>query len=239
MIVGIMGFANAGKNSVAEILTLRGLERNEPFVEVAFADELKRLVMKLFDFTEEQCWGILKEVPDHRYPRVHYKEGVMECERNGEGEALCACCRLPVSRWRDNGCYLTSRYSQQVMGTEGARVCYSNIWADIGLRVAEKMAAGGYAYHRTTGAFWSPGLLPSNVVFADTRFINEFEAIKRAGGKVYRVKRVGYEEPPYNHPSETEQLQIPDDRLDGVINNDGDLNRLEHEVFRVMGWSQT
>lgn len=243
MIVGIMGFARTGKNTTAEILKLRGLEIREPFADIAFADELKRVVMRMYGFTEEQSWGVLKDAPDHRYPREHEwrRSDVRTAtvwvdgrpSKLDEDALKCACCRVSF-RQKDTQCYLTPRYAQQIVGTEGFRHCFSNTWVMKAIHVAEDLVAGGHSYHRVVGLSKSPATPPLNVVLTDTRFINEFEGIKACGGKVYRIKRAGYEKPAHDHPSETEQLKIPDDRLDGVINNDGDLEDLEREVLRVV-----
>ena len=241
-IIGILGFARTGKNSIAEALILRGRELNQHFVSLAFADELKRVTMNLFDFTEEQSWGSSKVLPDHRYPREHvWPEKDVQGAIQSDGvvatldadQLKCACCQC-TWREQDQQCYLTPRYAQQIVGTEGARACYNNIWVDKAMSVARDMNRGGYLYRRALGVRIDLGVAPRHVVFTDTRFINEFEAIKDAGGKVYRVTRPGFEHPAYDHPSETEQLQIPDDRLDGVINNDSDLDHLQREVSRII-----
>lgn len=66
----------------------------------------------------------------------------------------------------------------------------------------------------------------SNWIITDTRFPNEAEAIKKAGGIVIRVNRPGVQ--PINpHPSET---SLDDWEFDAVINNDGDVADIVHKV---------
>ena len=66
----------------------------------------------------------------------------------------------------------------------------------------------------------------SNWIITDTRFPNEAEAIKKAGGIVIRVNRPGVQ--PINpHPSET---SLDDWGFDAVINNDGDVADIVHKV---------
>jgi len=66
----------------------------------------------------------------------------------------------------------------------------------------------------------------SNWIITDTRFPNEAEAIKKAGGIVVRVNRPGVQ--PINpHPSET---SLDDWNFDAVINNDGDVSDIVHKV---------
>lgn len=227
MIVGILGFAGVGKDAVTDVIVKQGAQK------LAFADSLKRMVRDLFGFSDEQMWGpmTVKETPDRRYPRethVWIKNGGTEVEKN------CLCCGTP---WENFGapktkCYLTPRYALQIMGTEGGRHCYSNIWVENGLNDAKAIEAG-YHYDRGLGII-EEGPYPKTAVFTDTRFINEVEAIQRVGGKVFRVKRPGFEKPRFNHASETEQLSIPDDKLQGVINNDGTLEDLEKKVLELI-----
>jgi hypothetical protein len=66
----------------------------------------------------------------------------------------------------------------------------------------------------------------SNWIITDTRFPNEAEAIKKAGGIVVRINRPGVQ--PINpHPSET---SLDDWEFDAVINNDGDVSDIVHKV---------
>lgn len=226
MIIGIMGWARSGKNATADILKCRGPEKGLSFEEVAFADEVKRAAMRLFDFTEEQSWGVLKDVGDTRYPREHVTAPA--------APDICACCKTPTSMWSVKQCYLTPRYSQQTTGTEGARACYQDIWVEKTIAVARMLQEGGYSYRRAVGLRSDMGCPPTNIVIPDVRFINEVTGIKRAGGRVYRVKRAGIDKPPHDHPSETEQAKIKDGKLDGVIHNDSDLDHLEKEVVQTI-----
>lgn len=65
-----------------------------------------------------------------------------------------------------------------------------------------------------------------NVVITDARFANERAALKALGGTLIRIKRKGYEGS--GHASETD---IGDDSdYDVIINNDGTLSQLQHDV---------
>lgn len=65
-----------------------------------------------------------------------------------------------------------------------------------------------------------------NWIITDTRFPNEAEAIKKAGGIVIRINRPGVQ--PINpHPSET---SLDDWSFDEVINNDGDVADMVHKI---------
>lgn len=197
MIIGISGFIGVGKDTVAELL------RQENFYNVvAFADELKRIVMRLFDFPEEHLWGpsALRSIPDERYP-------------------------MP------GGGFLTPRHALQTLGTEWGRSCYPLVWCELALRIAGKLERQEGIYRRAAG--FIPGSFNtahSGVVIPDCRFINEFEEIRKKGGKVVRIKRKGLEEPSTTHASELEQASVPDSFFDYVLHNDADESALPGKV---------
>ncbi len=116
--------------------------------------------------------------------------------------------------------YLTPREALQKLGTDWARSCYENVWIDLGLRRARSALAVGV-----------PG-----VVFTDVRFPNEIAAFKAAGARVIRIKReTTLTGSAALHPSELEQLSIPDSEFDYVINNSGSLEALPSYVSAIMG----
>ena len=68
--------------------------------------------------------------------------------------------------------------------------------------------------------------IDANWIITDTRFPNEAEAIKKAGGIIVRINRPGVQ--PINpHPSET---SLDDWNFDAIINNDGDVADIVHKV---------
>ena len=52
MIIGVSGLAGSGKDAVAEILC-----RNFPVCRIALADEIKRIIGRLYGFSVESRWG--------------------------------------------------------------------------------------------------------------------------------------------------------------------------------------
>lgn len=116
---------------------------------------------------------------------------------------------------RYDGTYLTPRECMQLLGTEWSRKCYPNTWADYGMRLAKM--------HET------------HVVFTDCRFINEAEAIKSAGGFVWRVRRRAADQMRATHVSEvemdTEQFEWLVDRH---IENERDLTDLRSAVKEAL-----
>ena len=72
-----------------------------------------------------------------------------------------------------------------------------------------------------------------NVVITDVRYMNEVEAIWKAGGRVYRVDR---DVPILNHSGEEQLDEFQG--WDGVIDNNGSINDLYGQVKAlVMGYT--
>lgn len=66
MIIGLVGLAGSGKDTVADML-----QRFHGFRKVAFADPLKRIARDVYAFSDDQLWGPseFRNAPDMRYPR--------------------------------------------------------------------------------------------------------------------------------------------------------------------------
>ena len=73
MIIGVMGKARVGKDTVGRMLAKELFDMSgRKFTLMAYATVLKEICQKNFDLSYEQLWGGQKEVEDHRYPK---KEG--------------------------------------------------------------------------------------------------------------------------------------------------------------------
>lgn len=70
----------------------------------------------------------------------------------------------------------------------------------------------------------------AKLVVSDARFINEFEAIKSRGGKIWRIEREGVG-PANDHASEMEALDY--DGFDLTIKNDGTLEEYRNTLSRM------
>jgi hypothetical protein len=70
----------------------------------------------------------------------------------------------------------------------------------------------------------------AKVVVSDARFINEFEAVKARGGKIWRIDRPGVG-PANEHPSEMEATTYKD--FDKYLVNNGTLERWHEVVANV------
>lgn len=197
MLIGLSGLAGSGKSVVADRLVEKG------WVEVALADEIKRIAMRLWDFNDLQLWGESEErnKPDKRYPD------------------------------------LTPRHVLQQLGTEVARCIDPDVWVRYTLSVVQKLQGGYFYYDKQTGLHsWKDSAVKTDVVIPDCRFKNEFEGIKKAGGKVVRILRpgAGLKGEAAQHRSETEQQEVPDEYFDYVIYNDGSLDHLILLIDRMI-----
>jgi hypothetical protein len=96
------------------------------------------------------------------------------------------------------------------MGTDvGRRLFGDNIWVDLAMR---SIPAG------------------AKVVFSDCRFPNEADAVKAAGGEVWRLTRPGFG-PVNDHVSETALDGYPHDHL---LLNDGAVEDLHWRIQGLM-----
>lgn len=98
----------------------------------------------------------------------------------------------------------------QRLGTEVGRQMFGeNFWVDLAMKEAEKH---------------------ENVVFADCRFKNEAEAIRNAGGSIWRIERPGYEAA-NDHISEHD---LDDYAFNAVMSNDRGTEELVETVASGM-----
>lgn len=214
MIIGVSGFSGSGKDTVADEICrdpwiLGETNRGSWFVKLAMADGIKRICHDVFDWSYEQLWGpsATRNIPDKRYPR--------------------------------EGGFLTPRFALQALGSEWGRNCYENVWVELALRLSKQLVGSSeYVYSQVRGVIPASKVGPiepwKGVVIPDCRFKNEFSLLREAGAKLVRVKRKGLEEPPYRHPSETEQTEVPDDYFDYVFHNDGALEDVPLKIADMM-----
>lgn len=106
----------------------------------------------------------------------------------------------------------TPRWALQTMGTEAMR---NNIDQQIWVKATMRKVVG-----------------VGDIVVTDVRFPNEAEAIKAAGGVLWRVDRPDLGPATDLHPSETALLGY--DAWDAVIVNDGSLQDLGRKVEEAL-----
>jgi hypothetical protein len=210
------GSAGAGKDVAANrLVTLHH------FTPLSFADPLKRILKDVFDFSDDQLWGPSenRNKEDPRYPRSYLGSPLMN--EGPDGTLIPAC--------------LTIRHALQSLGDFwGRNECYTNVWAEYAIRVVEKLATGKYSYDQKRGLY-ELETSSTNVVITDLRYQNEAEAVRKAGGKLVRVKRKIKElKVAPTHKSENDLLSLHDDDFDWVLNNNSTVEALGTQVDEMI-----
>lgn len=220
-LIALSGRAGSGKNTVADMLGGK---------QFSFAEPLKRICKEVFDFTDAQLYGPSEERNrlDLRYPR--------ECLRcDGQGATWDGTC--PVCGGAGET-FLTARYALQTLGTEWGRTCYQDVWAELGVRKALERAVrcGRHPDPADTARvnFEDPCTCAGDLaVLTDCRFTNEAQAVRAAGGEVWRIVRPGASlaGAAALHPSEAEQ-ESPEflSLVNLTIDNSGTLEDLRTRV---------
>lgn len=190
MIISITGNMGVGKDTMADYVVAK-----YGFVKVSMADPFKRIAKEVYEFSDEQLWGPseARNKDDIRYPRP-------------------------------DGTYLTPRIVTQLLGSELSRLAYPETWIVYMKRVIKKIEAG-YFYSEQQGAYEIPGKKSEykGIVINSCRFKNEIQGIKDMGGIAVRLKRSAIDHAVFlqagvgNHVSESEQLSIPDDFFNYVL----------------------
>lgn len=128
---------------------------------------------------------------------------------------------------RKDGTYLTPREALQRLGSEWARNNYEDTWVDLVMRQADQMLQADSPLYPTP---------PKGVIITDIRFPNEFDALKKRGAKVVRIKRpgAGLKGEAANHSSEIALDQHLNSEFDYVLDNSGTMEQLEDNVVEMM-----
>lgn len=178
------------------------------FVKVSQADPMKRFCFEVLGVSEAALWG-------------------PSAERN-----------RPIAHLGG----LTARHALQTLGTEWGRACFEDMWIEYALRVARTLLSPVIECDRPWKYTPQRGLYlgeeheapARGVVISDVRFANEMNAIKRCGGRVFRIRRPStLEGAAASHASECEQDEIPDSAFDVVIENSRTVADLRHVAVNL------
>lgn len=173
MIIGLSGYAQVGKDTVANYLV-----SNYGFVKVSFADPLREALYRLdpkIDIADMRGVSLRAAVDGLGWENVK-----VDSE--------------------------DARRLLQRMGTEVGREMFGeDFWVNQGLLRAKEH---------------------DNVVFADTRFENEANAIRKNGGQVWRIVKKDHG-PVNNHPSET---ALDNYDFDDIVHNNVSIEALHSWV---------
>jgi len=213
-IIAFCGLAGSGKDTACNYLVDRGYQK------MSFAAPLKQMAKIAFGFSDEQLYGpsSKREEQDTRYPFsgvcvgcgatcIDYTKKPPHENDLPEGYWYrCERCDAKYQR------YVSARLALQTLGTEWGRRLSPDIWAKAAIN-----AINAAEHDR-----WC---------ISDLRFVNEFDAVKDAGGIVVRLMRGSVQ---HTHPSETELLTIPEEKFDWVVYNTGELADLYRVLDRVI-----
>lgn len=218
-LIALMGRSKSGKDTAGKMMleALPGQVRT-----LAFADKLKQVCMDLYGlswddvYTEEGKSRQLTDLPLMKCPAC----GSIETEPMSTTQVLCMKCQAVGERPGFVSCW-TPRMILQHIGTEGCRRVDSAVWVKFALRQAARHLEG----HGT-----APVKL---VAITDCRFRSEADAVWKAGGEVWRIRRPSTDNSAQGlagHASETEMDTIPDSLFQNVIVNDGTLDHFRVKV---------
>lgn len=259
MILGLLGKAGSGKDTVASMIApvhlvwmdgrwvdidalvheVGAMERKKNAlkgraVQMASADPLKVICRDVYDFSYLQLWGPSAErsAPDKRYPRAH------QPAEDPRG-VCCLRCRRETWPVNDICSYLTPREALQQLGTEWARQVYSNTWIDLAVRRARGLVSGHRIQRPENIEHFAASWIIEQtelVVLSDVRFENEVLAIRATGGEVWKIVRpeAGLEGAAGRHVSETEQDGIDASLFDHVIINNAGFDNLRLQCAALM-----
>lgn len=209
MIIGINGYAGSGKDTVGKLIQIASCPNIPDGYDI---EELVNNYHILHEWwiEEQSGWEIKKWA------------GKLKTI----GSLLTG---IPVEKFEDQEFKKTQLGPQwgmsvrdflQKLGTDGLRTgLHENTW--VNALMADYEGVYDIDTDRTTWPKW---------VITDTRFPNEAQAIKDAGGIVIRVDRPGYK-PINDHPSET---GLDDWNFDHRIMNGSDLVALLFTVGSVL-----
>lgn len=222
-IVALMGKLKSGKDTIGGMVLD---ERPGEVVQMAFADKLKSTCMDLFGLSWEDVYteeGKARNTPFESWTCPACKATRCHTERVvGVLKGVCDSCNATgdLDGFRS---YWTNRAILQHVGTEGCRFVDPNVWVNFVLRAAEVALTKGVTsdkYGRFT---------PKLVIVTDCRFKSEADAVWKAGGEVWRVKRPSTDRTSQGiamHASETEMDSIPETLFQEVMVNDHTLEQL-------------
>lgn len=244
MIIGINGYAGSGKDTVGKLIQIASCSNipeghdieelvnnyhilHEWWIEEQSGWEIKKWAGKL-----KVVASLLTGIPVEKFEDQEFKKTNLGPEWNYLGPSIdggptgFSTADLVEKQ-------MTVRDFLQKLGTDGLRNgLHTNVWVNALMadyvpqpnkEVAAFLAAEGLPASMNGGKKQMP-----NWIITDTRFPNEAQAIKDAGGIIIRIDRPGYK-PVNAHPSET---GLDDWNFDHKIMNGSDLTSL---LFTVGG----
>lgn len=203
-IIGLCGYRNVGKDTVADLLVTHA-----GFMKLAFADPLYAEISEAFGIdVADLRHRSTKELPIaalalNRGPIGFRAAVVLATCQSGSIANLDAFLDAPRS----------PRQILQWWGTEYRRRQDVNYWTK------QIAAIVNYRIHE---------LHERNFVIVDCRYPNEVECVRSMGGELWQVNRPSIEQPQDGHTSNTDGSEFAPD---AIVNNLHDVRHLQQEVL--------
>jgi hypothetical protein len=216
MIIGISGYSGSGKDTVGIIIQHLKAGTKFPLRAVVKKPEIHEWWLEERSDWEVKKWAgklktiasILTGIPVEKFEDQEFKKSLLGPEWGTVADIPLN--SIPVFADIQFNALMSVRELLQKIGTDALR---DNLHQDVWVNALM--------------VDYNPTL---NWVITDTRFPNEAEAIKKAGGIIIRIERPGIK-PVNPHPSET---SLENWKFDHVIINDGSLTDLTKKIKKVL-----
>lgn len=233
-VIALMGKSKSGKDTAGAMLTAH----DPRGATIAFADKLKEVCMDLFGLSLKDVYtdaGKAQPLDGKAHALrlpcwTCMACGSLDCAKVAASQIVCHACTM-VGEPQAFQAFWTPRTILQYLGTEGVRFIDENVWVRHALAKA-KMLLNDFTPGELQGFKTVPAR--SFVAITDCRFRSEAEAIWKAGGQVWRIRRPATDRAAQGiagHASETEMDTIPDSQFQWVITNDGTLDNFRTKVI--------
>jgi hypothetical protein len=240
MIIGVNGYAGSGKDTVGTIiqyLLCPSHNRNESLQDILKEPSYHEWWLEDESEWEIQKWAgklkvvasILTGIPVEKFEDQEFKKTNLGPEwsflKMKPGKRQDGIFPKKVDM---DIAFMTVRDLLQKLGTDACRDnLHYNTWVNALMSDYKKELSECGTSKKGTVVKCSKY---PNWIITDTRFPNEADAIKNAGGIIIRVERPGVK-PINDHPSE---VGLDHWTFDYVINNDGDLESLSNKVKDIL-----
>jgi len=182
MILGVAGKLESGKDTFADFFV-----KNYWYHKMAFADNLKRMCMDVFNLTNDQCYTTEGKFKEFDEPIIMTRDHALKIFKwlHDENKWVLHAKQIDDIIALAGAKFSSPRVVLQYVGTEVMRDCVD---PDIHSKILfEEIERRSLKY----------------VVIADARFENERIAVKKFGGKMILVDCVQTREQESTHRSET------------------------------------
>lgn len=222
-ILAISGQMLCGKSTTGDLI------RSEAPTKIsclAIADKLKNICKDLYGLSDEDVLtqegkNRVTQFPCHTCPSCNSTDTFEESVQGytgptGQIRRICSVC-VYVGEPNAFKAFWTVRMILQHVGTEGTRKIDPNVWINSTLHQAKKLLE-----------------TKKLVVITDLRFKSEMQAVRLAGGEVWRLHRPETDGRPTGlsgHQSELDLAGVPDADFQCVLSNDGTIEDLRAKVL--------